>query len=135
MAKHISLSCLIIDNTLNLFVFIFPFAHHFCAHLSVSQFQGNSIFPDIMYNMSVKIYNGTGQYNDLQRTDCPKKNQIHDIRYLKWLVKGDGCLSAAKITSDLNDTSPGPVTTRAASSYRQDLAFEYVIKIKKQWLK
>ena len=58
---------------------------------------------------AVKKYKETRQYNDFPRTDRPKKNPNRGVRHLKRLVKDDGCLSAAKIISDLNGSLPKPV--------------------------
>ena len=50
------------------------------------------------------------------------------------MVKDDACLSAAKIASDLNASLLKPVTTRTVPTYLKELSFEYVIRVKKQWL-
>ncbi|CAF2016844.1 unnamed protein product [Rotaria magnacalcarata] len=83
---------------------------------------------------AIKKYKETGQYNDFPRTGRPKKIPNRGIRHLKRLVKDDGRLSAAKITSDLNASLPKPVSTRTVRRYLRDLGYEYVVKIKKQWL-
>ena len=43
-------------------------------------------------------------------------------------------LRSTKIASDLNASLPKPVTTRTVRTYLKELVFEYVIKVKKQWL-
>ena len=65
----------------------------------------------------------------------PKKIPNRGVRHLKRLIKDDGRLSAAKITSDLNGNLSKPVSTRTVRRYLRDLGYEYVVKIKKkQWL-
>ena len=83
---------------------------------------------------AVKKYKETRQYNDFPRTGRPKEIPNRGVRHLKRLVKDDGCLSAATITSDLTASLPKPVSTRTVRRYLQDLGYEYVVKIKKQWL-
>ena len=83
---------------------------------------------------AIKKFKETGQYNDLKRTGRPKKIPDRSVRHLKRQVKGDSRLSAAKITSDLNASLPKLVSTRTVRTYLRDLGFEYVVKIKKQWL-
>ena len=63
-----------------------------------------------------------------------KKIQNRDILHLKRLVKDGGRLSATKIASDLSGNLSKPVTTRTVRRYLRDLAFEYVLKIKEQWV-
>ena len=63
-----------------------------------------------------------------------KKIPNRGVRHLKRLVKDDGRLSATKITSDLNTSLPKPVSTRTVRRYLRDLGYEYVVKIKRQWL-
>ena len=79
---------------------------------------------------AVKKYKETGQYNDFPRNGRPKRIPNRNVRHLKRLVKDDGRLSAAKITSDLNASLPKPVSTRAVRRYLRDLGYEYVVKIK-----
>ena len=83
---------------------------------------------------AIKKFKETVQCNDLKRTGRPKKIPDRSVRHLKRLVKGDSRLSAAKITSDWNASLPEPVSTRTVRRYLRDLGFEYVVKIKKQWL-
>ena len=83
---------------------------------------------------AVKKYKETRQYNNFPRTDRPKTIPNRGVRHLKRLVKDDGCLSAAKITSDLNASLPKPVSTRTVRGYLRDLGYEYIVKIKNQWL-
>ena len=79
----------------------------------------------------IKKYKETGQYNDFPRPGRPKKIPNRGVRHLKRLVKDDGRLSAAKITSDLNGSLPKAVSTRTVRRYLRDLGYEYVVKIKK----
>ena len=67
---------------------------------------------------AIKKYNETGQYTDLQRTGCLRKIQNRDIRHLEQLSRGNGCLNAAKIESNLNRSLPKPVTIRTIRHYR-----------------
>ena len=83
---------------------------------------------------AIKKYKKLRRFDDLQHTGCSKKLSGREIRHLKRLVKGDSCTSASKIASDLNTSLPKPVTTRAVRRYLKELGFEYVVKIKKQWL-
>lgn len=83
---------------------------------------------------AIKKYKETGNYNDLKRTGRPKKIPDRAVRHLKRLVKEDARISAAKITSDLNASLPKPVSSRTVRRYLKDLGFEYVVKVKKQWL-
>ena len=80
---------------------------------------------------TVEKYKKTRQYNDFPRTGRPKKIPNRGIRHLKRLVKDDGRLSEAKITSDLNASLPKPVSTRTVHRYLRDLGYEYVVKIKR----
>ena len=63
-----------------------------------------------------------------------KKLDMQGFWHLKRLVKGDAHLSAGKIISDLNASLPKLVTTRTVRTYFEELGFEHVIKMKKQWL-
>ena len=81
---------------------------------------------------AIEKYNETDRYNDLQRTSCPKKIEIRNIRHLKRLVKVDVRLNVTKFASDLNGSLPKLVTTRTIRRYLGDLGFEYIVKIKKQ---
>ena len=58
---------------------------------------------------AIQNYQEAGQYRYLQRTERPKKIPKRGVRYLKRLVKGDECLSAAKIRTDLNASLPKSV--------------------------
>ncbi len=49
-------------------------------------------------------------------------------------MKEDYRLSASKITSDLNNCLPKPVSVVTVRRYLKNLGFEYAVKIKKQWL-
>lgn len=50
------------------------------------------------------------------------------------LVKGNSRLSASKIASDINSSLPKPITADTVRRYLKSFGFEYVVKIKKQWL-
>ena len=80
---------------------------------------------------ALKKYEKTRQYNDFSRIGRPKTISNRGVRHLRRLVKDDGRLSAAKITSDLNASLSKPVSTRTVGRYLRDLGYEYVIKIKK----
>ena len=64
--------------------------------------------------------------------DVQKQLDPRGFRDLKRLVKGDARLSATKIASDLNASLPKAVTTPTVRTYLTELAFEYVVKMKKQ---
>ena len=83
---------------------------------------------------AVKKYKETRQYNDFPRTGRPKIIPNRGVRHLKRLAKDDGCLCAAKITSDLNASLPKEVSTKTVRRYLRDLGYEYIVKVKKQWL-
>jgi transposase len=83
---------------------------------------------------AVKKYEETGSFDDKSRSGRPRKVNSRDIRHLKRLVKGETRLSASKIATDLNSSLPKPVTTRTVRNYLRELGYEYVVKIKKQWL-
>ena len=59
---------------------------------------------------------------------------MRGFQHLKRLIKGDPCLSATEVASDLNASLPKLVTTRTVLIYLKELAFEYVIKVTEQWL-
>ena len=52
--------------------------------------------------------------------------------FLKRLVKGDSRLSESKTATNSDASLPEPITTRTMQRYLEDLAFEYIVKIKKQ---
>ena len=83
---------------------------------------------------AIKKYKKLRRFDDLRHTGRPKKLSGREIRHLKRLVKGDSRISWSKIASDLNTSLPKPVTTRAVRRYLKELGFEYVVKVKKQWL-
>ena len=83
---------------------------------------------------AVKKYKETRQYNDFPRTGRPKTISNRSVRHLKRLIKNDKRLNAPGITSDLNASLPKPISTRTVRRYLRDLGYEYVVKIKKQWL-
>ena len=83
---------------------------------------------------AIKKYKKLRRFNDLQHTGRPKKLSGREIRHLKRLVKGDSRISSSKIASDFNTSLPKPVTTRTVRRYLKELGFEYVVKVKKQWL-
>ena len=83
----------------------------------------------------IKKYEQLGRFDDLKHTRRPKKLSAPDIRHLKRSVKGNSSLSASKVATDLNASLLEPVTTRTRRRYLINLAFEYLVKIKKiQWL-
>ncbi|CAF2087402.1 unnamed protein product [Rotaria magnacalcarata] len=57
-----------------------------------------------------------------------------NLRELKRLVHADNRLSAVKITTDLNMSLSQSVSKRTVHRYLKKLAYEYTVKIKKQWL-
>ena len=82
---------------------------------------------------AIKKFRDQGIYNDLKRSERPRKVFGRDLRHLKRLVKGDARLSAAKATSDLSASLPKPVKARTVRNYLKELGFEYAVKVKKQW--
>lgn len=83
---------------------------------------------------AIKKFKQLGIYKDLKHTGRPKKINGRDLRHLKRLVTGDARLSASRITSDLNSSLVKPVSIFTVRRYLKDLGYEYVVKIKKQWL-
>ena len=79
-------------------------------------------------------YNDLGRYDDLKRSGRPQKTNGRNIRHLKRLVNGDSRLCARKITYDLNNSLPKPVSVVTVRRYLKTLAYEYVVRVKKQWL-
>ena len=79
-------------------------------------------------------YEHLGRFDDLKHTGRPKKLSGREIRDLRRLLRGDSCLSSRKIATNLNASLLRPVITKTIPRYLKDLAFEYVVKIKKQWL-
>ena len=92
-----------------------------------------NIFRCCVQNLLNK-YKRLGKYDDSKRAGRPKRLDAHGFWHLKQLVKDDARLSTTKIASDLNASLPNPVTTRTVRAYLKKLTFEYVIKMKKQWL-
>ena len=83
---------------------------------------------------AIERYNKYDEFKDLKRTGRPKKLSRRNERQLRRLVKGENRLSAAKITAHLNSSLLKPVTKRTVRNYLTKLAFEYKVKLKKQWL-
>ena len=83
---------------------------------------------------AIKKYKKLRRFDDLQHTGRLKKLSGREIRHLKRLVKGDSRISSSKIASDFNTSLPKLVTTRTVRRYLKELGFEYVVKVKKQWL-
>lgn len=83
---------------------------------------------------AIKKYKDLGRYDDLKRSGRPKKMNGQNIRHLKRLVNGDSYLCARKITSDLNNSLPKPVSVVTVRGYLKSLGYEYVVRVKKQWL-
>ena len=50
------------------------------------------------------------------------------------MVNGDSRLCVRKITSDLNNSLPKPVSVDTVRRYLKTLGYEYVVRVKKQWL-
>ena len=82
----------------------------------------------------IKKYTRLGAYDHAKRSERPKELDTRGFRHLKRLAKGDERQSATKIASDLNANLPKPVTIRTVRTYLKQLAIEYVVKMKKQWL-
>ena len=83
---------------------------------------------------AVKKHKETGEFVDEKRSGRPRKLDQRDQRHLKRLDKGENKLSVSKITKDLNQSLPKPITSRAVFSYLKRLAYEHKVKLKKQWL-
>ena len=83
---------------------------------------------------AMKKYKRLGTYDDSKRSGRPKKLGRRSFRHLRRLVKGDAGLNATKIASDLNANLSKSVTMRTVRTYLKELAFEYVVKMEKQWL-
>ena len=74
------------------------------------------------------------KFDDMKRSGRPKSLSDHNIRELKRLVLGDNRLSAANITTGLNMSLFKSVSKRMVPRYLKKFGYEYVVKIKKQWL-
>ena len=83
---------------------------------------------------AIKKHKETGEFTDKERTGRPKRLGERDQRHLKRLVKGENRLSMSKITRDLNESLPKPITSRTVFNYLKKLGYEYKVKLKKQWL-
>ncbi|CAF1597481.1 unnamed protein product [Adineta ricciae] len=83
---------------------------------------------------AIRKFKNHGHYNDMKRSGRPKKISGSDICYLKRLVRGDVRLSASKVTSELNISLSNPVSVVSVRRYIKDLGYEYVVKLKQQWL-
>ena len=80
--------------------------------------------------------NGKGQnaHDNLKCSGPSRKIYVDDLGYLKRQTKGNAPY-CGEIMSDLNAASlTKPVTTRTVRNYLKELGFEYVVKVKKQWL-
>ena len=80
----------------------------------------------------IKIYKQLGRFDDLKYAERPRELSKLEIRHLKRLVKEDSRLGASKIAMELSTSLLQPVTTRTIRRYLKELAFEYVVKMKKQ---
>ena len=83
---------------------------------------------------AINKYKQLGTYEGSKRSGRRKKPDGRCFRHLKRLIKGNACLSAMNITSDLNISLPKPATTRTGRTYLKELGFEYLVKVKKQYL-
>ena len=99
-----------------------------------SKYQNNLSFLGVASKISLKNSKTLDWYDDLKRSGRPKKIPERGIRHLKRLVKEKARLCTAEITSDLNSSLSTSVSTVTVRRYLQKLAFEYVVKVKKQWL-
>jgi hypothetical protein len=82
----------------------------------------------------IRKFKVTGSYDENKRSGYFRKINGRHICHLKRLVKLENRLSASKITTDRNNSLSKPVTTRTVQNYLRALSYEYVIKLKKQWL-
>ena len=87
---------------------------------------------DCCIQNAINKYKQLGTYEDLKRSGRRKKPNGRCFRHLKRLIKGDACLSAMNITSDLNISLPKSVTIGTGRTYLKELGFEYLVKVKKQ---
>ena len=83
---------------------------------------------------AIKKHQETGKFVDEKRSGQPRKLGERDQRHLKLLVKGENRLSVSKITKDLNQFVPEPITSRTVFNYLKRLGYEYKVKLKKEWL-
>ena len=72
---------------------------------------------------AINTYKRPGTYDDSKRLGRPRKLNTRGFRQLKRLVKGDACLSATKIASDLNASLLKPITQ-----------YEQFVLIRKNWI-
>ena len=83
---------------------------------------------------AINQYEHLGTYEDLKPSGRTKILDGWGFQHLERLVKGDTCLTATRIASDLNASLPRPVTTQTVGTHLKDPDFEYMVKVKKQWL-
>ena len=72
----------------------------------------------------VKKHKETDEFVDEKRSERPRKLGERDLRHLKRVVKGENRLSVSKITKDLNQFLPEPITSRTVFNYLKRLAYE-----------
>ena len=83
---------------------------------------------------AVKKHKETGEFVTEKRSGWPRKLGERDQRHLKRLDKGENRLSVSKITKDLNQSLPEPITSRTVFNYLKRLAYEHKVKLKQHWL-
>ena len=117
-----------------------------CARAQAVALYNNSKIPMSMDEMAkqltisktcvfnaVKKNKETGKFVDEKRSGRPRRLSEHDQRHLKRLVKDESSLSVRKVTKDLNQSLPEPITSRTVFNYLKRLSYEYKVKLKKQW--
>ena len=82
---------------------------------------------------AVKKHKETGKFVDKKRSGRPRKLGERDQRHLKRLDKSENRLLVSKITKDLNQSLPEPITSLTVFNYLKRLAYEHKVKLKKQW--
>ena len=78
---------------------------------------------------AVKKHKETGEFVDKKYSGRPQKLGERDRHHLKRLVKGENRLSETKITKDLNQFLPEPITSSAVFNYPERLGYEYKVKL------
>ena len=83
---------------------------------------------------ATKRYDSDQIFNDRKRPGRPMKLNDRHIRYLKRLVKGESRLSASNTTANLNTSLATPISSRTVRRCLKKLGYEYMVKVKKQYL-
>ena len=102
--------------------------------LTKFKFQSKSIFLRCCAQNAINKYKHLDTYKDSKCSERVKMFDERSFRHLKRLAKDDARLNATKIASNLNVSLPKRVITRKLRTYLKERNFQYMVKMKKQWL-